>query len=74
MGGGRSRYPIWGGLDVKTYIVYRLDYNRLMSEPVGKLTERRSKDRVNNTEDLLKWAERIFPPFPPDSRLVITPE
>jgi hypothetical protein len=59
---------------MKTYIVYRLDYNRLMSEPVGKLTERRSKDRVNNTEDLLKWAERIFPPFPPDSHLLITPE
>ena len=59
---------------MKTYIVYRLDYNRLLSEPVGKVIERRSKDRVNNTEDLLKWAKRIFPPFPPDSHLVITPE
>jgi len=61
-------------LDVKTYIVYRLDYVHLLSEPVGKVIERRSKDRVNNTEDLLKFAERIFPPFPPESHLVITPE
>jgi hypothetical protein len=59
---------------VITYIVYRLDYNRLVSEPVGRLTERRGKDRVNNSKDLLKWARRIFPPFPPDSSLVITPE
>lgn len=59
---------------MQTYIVYRLDYNRLMSEPVGQLTERRRKERVNNTKELLKWAERIFPPFPPDSSIVITPE
>ena len=59
---------------MQTYIVYRLDYNRLMSEPVGQLTERRRKERVNNTKELLNWAERIFPPFPPDSSIVITPE
>ena len=59
---------------MRTYIVYRLDYNRLVCEPVGQLTERRSKERVNNSKDLLKRAERIFPPFPPDSNLVITPE
>ena len=59
---------------MKTYIVYRLDYNRLVSEPVGQLTERRSKERVNNTKDLLDWAKRIFSPSPPESSLVITPE
>ena len=58
---------------MKTYIVYRLDYSRHVSEPIGQLTERRSKERVNNPKDLLKWAERIFPPSP-DSSLVITPE
>jgi hypothetical protein len=58
---------------VQTYIVYRLDYFRQVSEPVGKLVERRSKERANNIKDLLKWAERIFPPHPPDSHLVITP-
>ena len=63
-----------GETDVKAYIVYRLDYIRLLSEPVGKLMERRRKDRVNNTEDLLKLAERIYPQSSPDSHLVITPE
>ena len=59
---------------MKAYIVYRLDYIRLLSEPIGKLIERRRKDRVNNTEDLLKLAERIYPPSSPDSHIVITPE
>lgn len=59
---------------MKTYIVYRLDYVRLLSEPVGKLMERRRNDRANNTQDLLKLAERLYPPSPPDSHLVITPE
>ena len=59
---------------MKTYIVYRLDYNRLVSEPVGQLTERRSRERVNNAKDLLEWAKRIFPPSPPESSLIITPE
>jgi hypothetical protein len=34
----------------------------------------RNKEWVDNTEDPLKWAERIYPPYPPDSHLVITPE
>jgi hypothetical protein len=59
---------------MKTYIVYRLDYNRLVSEPVGWMTERRTKDRGSNTKDLLEWAKRLFPPLSPDSSLVITPE
>jgi hypothetical protein len=59
---------------LKTYIVYRLDYFRQVSEQVGTLIERRGKERVKNTEDLLEWANKIFPPYPPDSHLVITPE
>jgi len=58
---------------MKTYIVYRLDYNRQVSEPVGWMTERRSKDRGRNTKDLLEWAKRIYSPAP-DSSIVITPE
>jgi hypothetical protein len=61
-------------LDVKTYIVYRFDYIRQVSEPVGKLVERRSKDRENNIGSLLKLAQKIYPTSPLDSRLVITPE
>lgn len=58
---------------MQTYIVYRLDYGRQVSEPVGWMTERRSKDRGSNTKDLLEWAKRIYSPSP-DSSIVITPE
>jgi len=59
---------------VRTYIVYRLDYDRGVSEPVGTVVERREKERVRNHADLLKWAEKLFPPYPSGSHLVITPE
>jgi hypothetical protein len=60
--------------EVKTYIVYRLDYRRGVSEPVGTVVERRNKERVRNNADLLKRAEKLFPPYPAGSHLVITPE
>ena len=59
---------------MKRYIVYRLDYKRLVSEPVGRLAERRSKERVNNAKDILNWVKTLFPPFPKESSLVVTPE
>ena len=59
---------------MNVYIVYRLVYNSMLCEPLGELIERRRKDRVNNTEDLLKLAERIYSPSPPGSHLVITPQ
>jgi len=59
-------------LAVKTYIVYRIDYLRQVREPIGKLVERREKDRGNNTEALLKLAQRIYT-TPVGSHLVIAP-
>lgn len=59
---------------MKTYIVYRFDYIRQVSEPVGKLVERRMKDRENNVGSLLKFAQKIYPTSSLDSRLIITPE
>jgi len=59
---------------METYIVYRIVYNSMLCEPVGELMERRSKERVKNTEDLLKLAEKIYTPSSPDSHLVITPQ
>jgi hypothetical protein len=63
-----------GRMPVKTYTVYRFDYIRQTSEPVGKLVERRRKDRGNNVHSLLKLAQKIYPTSPLDSRLVITPD
>lgn len=59
---------------MKRYIVYRLDYNRLVSEPVGRLPERRCKERGNNAKDILTRVKMLFPMFPKDSSLVVTPE
>ena len=59
---------------MKTYIVYRIDYIRHVSEPVGKLVERRRKERENNVGSLWKLAKKIYPMTPADSLLVITPE
>jgi hypothetical protein len=59
---------------LKTYTVYRFDYIREISEPVGKLVERRSKERVNNVGSLLKLAQKTYPTSSLDSRLVITPD
>ena len=59
---------------MKTFTVYRFDYIRQMREPVGKLTERRSKERGNNTEALLRLAQKLYSTSSLDSHVVITPE
>jgi hypothetical protein len=61
-------------VEMKTFTVYRFDYNRQMREPVGKLTERRSKERGNNTEALLRLAQKLYSTSSLDSHVVITPE
>jgi hypothetical protein len=61
-------------VDVKTYIVYRVDYLRQAREPVGKLVERRRKEREDNVGSLLKLAQKLYPTPPIGTRLVITPE
>jgi len=59
---------------VKNYTVYRFNYIRQMREPVGKLMERRSEERGNNIEGLLKLAQRIYSTSSLDSHLVISPD
>jgi len=59
---------------MKSYTVYRFDYNRQLREPVGQLMERRSEDRGKNTEDLLRLAQRLYSASSLDSHVVITPE
>ena len=59
---------------MKNYTVYRFDYNRHVREPVGELMERRSKERRNNNEDLLRLAQRLYSTSSLDSHIVINPE
>jgi hypothetical protein len=63
-----------GRMRVKNYTVYRFDYNRHVREPVGELMERRSKERRNNNEDLLRLAQRLYSTSSLDSHIVINPE
>ena len=59
---------------MKTYTVYRFDYTRQEREPVGKLRERRIKDRGNNTEALLRLARKLYSTSSLDSHIVIIPD
>lgn len=59
---------------MKTYTVYRVDYIRHSTEPVGTMLERRKKDRGDNIDALLKLAKKIFPTSSPDSHICISPE
>ena len=59
---------------MKSYTVYRFDYTRQEREVVGKLLERRSKDRGNNIEALLRLARKLYSTSSLDSHIVITPD
>jgi len=69
-----DRRRMKGGSILKTYIVYRYDYIQQVREPVGKVVERRSKDRGDNEASLLKLAQKLYPASSPDIRIGITPE
>jgi len=57
-----------------SYTVYRFDYIRQEREAVGKLLERRSRDRGNNIEALLQLARKLYSTSSLDSHIVITPD
>ena len=49
-----------GGADMKTYTVYRVDYRTNKHELIGKLVERRMKERKNNAADMLRLAQKMY--------------
>jgi hypothetical protein len=59
---------------MKAYTVYRFDSIRQEREAVGTLMERRSRDRGNNIEALLRLARKIYSTSSLDSHIVITPD
>ena len=58
----------------KTYIVYSYDYLRQVREPVGKVVERRMKDRGDNEASLLRLAQKLYPASSQYERIGIYPE
>ena len=45
--------------NVKTYTVYHMDFLNNKKVSIGKLVERRQKERVNNEDGLLRLAQRL---------------
>jgi len=58
---------------MKTYTVYRVDYQSNKTEPIGTVVDRRKRDRKNNTADMLRLAQKLFATSSIDSHIYISP-
>jgi len=56
---------------MRTYNVYRVDYKSQLTEPIGKVVERRREERDNNAADLLRVAQMKFRTSSIDSHIFI---
>ena len=45
---------------MRAVTVYRMDYGRMIKDPVGVVLELRKTERTNNYNDLLRLAQRLF--------------
>ena len=45
---------------MRAVTVYRMDYGRKTKDPIGVVLEKRKTERVNNYNDLLRLAQRLF--------------
>jgi len=59
---------------MKIYAVYRIGYWNNKLELIGKVVERRKKERNNNAADMLRWAQKIYAASSIDSNLFIVKE
>ena len=49
------------GAYMKTYSVYRVDYQSNKTERIGRLKDRRMGERHNNAADMLRLAQSLYP-------------
>ena len=63
-----------GGVNLKTYAVYRIGYWNNKLELLGKVVERRKEERKNNAADMLRWAQKIYAASSIDSSIFIVKE
>jgi hypothetical protein len=49
-----------GLMNVKNYVVYRMDFLKKKKVPIGKLVERREKERRNNEAGILRLAQELY--------------
>jgi hypothetical protein len=62
------------GVNMKIYAVYRIGYWNNKLELIGKVVERRKKERKNNAADMLRWAQKIYAASSVDSNIFIVKE
>jgi hypothetical protein len=60
--------------DAKVYTVYRYDFGRHTRETVGKVSERRKRERGNNYLDLLRHARTIYSTPSMNSLILLSPD
>ncbi|NJD62636.1 MAG: hypothetical protein FIA93_07935 [Deltaproteobacteria bacterium] len=58
----------------KSYTVYRYDFGRQERETVGRVSERRKRERGNNYLDLLRRARTLYPTPSMNSLILISPD
>lgn len=60
---------------MKTYAVYRVDFLNKKKVPIGKLTERREKERNNNEAGILRLAQELYAESSFDKlHIIVSPE
>jgi hypothetical protein len=59
---------------MNTYTVYRVDHRNNKQELIGKVVERRKKERNNNAADMLRLAKKIYATSSIDSNIFIIKE
>lgn len=70
-GSFRSTVLRKSGADMTTYSVYRVDYRSNKQELIGRLVERRKKERTNNAADMLRLAKKLYATSSTDTSIFI---
>ena len=63
-----------GGVDMKTYSVYRVEYLKNKTVKIGKVLDRRLGERNNNAADMLRLAQIKYAHSSIDSHIFILRE
>lgn len=59
---------------MKTYTVYRVEYRTNKTVRVGKVVDQRSRERNNNTADMLRMARKLYAKSSIDTHIFIVRE
>jgi hypothetical protein len=63
-----------GGVDMKVYTVYRVEYRNNKTTRIGKVVDHRRAERNDNAADILRVAQKLYATPSMDSRIFIIRE